>query len=40
MNVISLYDLCCSVNGSVCCLSDNVRELFAETISNMFGYGC
>ena len=42
-NVISLYDLCFSVNGSVCfvcCVSDSVCELFGKTICNMFGCGC
>ena len=42
-NVISLYVLCCSVNGSVClvcCVFDSVRELFDETIRNMFGCVC
>ena len=40
--VISLYFMCCSVNGSVslvCCVSDSVCEMFGETIRNMFGYG-
>ena len=39
-NVISLYVLCCSVNGSVCfvcCVSDSICELFCGTISNIFG---
>ena len=39
-DVVSLYVLCCSVNGSVCfvcCLLDSVCELFGETIRNMFG---
>ena len=34
-NVIALYVLCYSVNGSVCfvcCVSDSVCELFGETI--------
>ena len=35
-NVISLYFLCCSVNRSVCCVSDNVCELFGIS----FGCGC
>ena len=41
-NVISLYFLCCSVNGSVylvCCVSDSVCELCGETICNIFGCG-
>ena len=42
-NVLSLYVLCCSVNGSVClcgaCL-DSVCELFDNTIRNMFVCGC
>ena len=32
-DVISLYIMCCSVNGSVClvcCVFDGVRELFGE----------
>ena len=32
--------MCCSVFGSVClvcCVFDNVCELFGETIRNMFG---
>ena len=35
-NVISLYFLCCSVNGSVClvwCVSKRVCDLFGETNS-------
>ena len=42
-DVISLYFMCCSGNGSVClvcCVFDIVCELFGETISNMFGCGC
>ena len=42
-DVVSLYDLCCSVNGSVCfvcCMFDSVCELFGETIRNMFGCVC
>ena len=42
-NVISLYFLCFSVNGSgffVCCVTDNDCELFVETICNIFGCGC
>ena len=38
-DVLSLYVLCCSVNGSVCfvcCVFDSVCELFGETIRNMF----
>ena len=41
-NVISLYFMCCSVNGSVClvcCVFNSVCELFGETIRYMFGYG-
>ena len=43
---VMLYVLCCSVNGSVCCVFDSVCELFGETICNMFGetirnmFGC
>ena len=40
---VSLYVLCCSVNGSVCfvcCMFDSVCELFGETIRNMFGCVC
>ena len=39
-HVLSVYVLCCSVNGSVgfvCCVSDSVWELVGETIRNMFG---
>ena len=42
-NVVSLYVLGCSVNGSVCfvcCVFDSVCELFDETIRNMFGCVC
>ena len=42
-NVVSLYVLCCPVNGSVCfvcCMFDGVCELFGETIRNMFGCVC
>ena len=48
-NVVSLYVLCCLVNGSfclVCCVIDGVCELFGETIRDMFGetirdmFGC
>ena len=42
-DVISLYFMCCSVNGSVClvgCMVDSVCELFGETIRNVFGCGC
>ena len=38
-NVVSLYVLCCPVNGSVCfvcCVFEGVCELFGETIRNMF----
>ena len=42
-NVVSLYVLCCPVNGSVCfvcCVFDSVCELISETIRNMFGCVC
>ena len=42
-NVISLFVLCCSANGSVCFVryvSDRVCELIGETIRNMFGCDC
>ena len=42
-DIISLYLMYCSVNGSVCfvcCVFDSVCELVGETIHNMFGYGC
>ena len=39
-NVISLYVLWCSVNESVCCVSDNICEIFGDTIYNMFGSDC
>ena len=42
-DVVSLYVLCFSVNGSVCfmgCVFDSVCELFGETIHNMFGCVC
>ena len=42
-DVISLYFMCCSVNGFiclVCCVFDSVCELFGETIRNKFGCGC
>ena len=42
-NVVSLYVLCCPVNGSVCfvcCVFDIVCELFGKTIRNMFGCVC
>ena len=35
-DVISLYFMCCSVNGSVC-LVLRVCELFVETIRNCLG---
>ena len=38
--VISLYCMCCSINGSVCLVLDSVCELYGETISNMFECGC
>ena len=42
---MSLYFMCCSFNVSVnvClvyCVLDSVRELFGETIYNVFGCGC
>ena len=42
-NVISLYCLCCSVNGPVCLVyrgSDSVCKMFGETIRNISGCGC
>ena len=39
-NVVSLYVLCCPVNGSVCFVFDGVCELLGETIRNMFGCVC
>ena len=42
MVALMLYpciSLCCSVNGSVCfvcCVSDSVHELFAETIDRVW----
>ena len=42
-DVVSLYVLCCSVNGYVffvCCVFDIVCELFGEIIRNMFGWVC
>ena len=42
-DVISVYFMCCSVNGSVCLVCyvfDSVCELFGETIRNMFGCSC
>ena len=42
-DVISLYFMCCSVNGSVClvcCVFDSVCELVGEPIRNMFECGC
>ena len=42
-DVISLYCMCCSVDGSVClvcCVLDSVSELFGETNRNMFWCGC
>ena len=41
--VVSLYDLCCPVNGYVCfvcCVFDGVCELFGDPIRNMFGCVC
>ena len=43
MNVISLYFMCCYVNGYiclVCCVFDSVCDLFGESIGNLFGRGC
>ena len=40
-DVVSLYVLCCSVNGSVCfvcCVFVSVCEMFGETIPNIFGW--
>ena len=37
-DVVSLYVLCCPVNGTVClvcCVFDSVCELFVETIRNV-----
>ena len=42
-NVVSLYDLCYTVIGSVCfvcCVFDSVCELCRETIRDMFGCVC
>ena len=42
-DIISLYFMRCSVNGSVCLVYyafDSVCELFGETIRNVFGCGC
>ena len=42
-DVIILYVVCCSVNGSfylVRCVFDSVCELFGETIRNVFGCSC
>ena len=42
-NVVSLYVLYGSVNGSVCfvcCVFNGACELFGETIRNMFGCVC
>ena len=42
-NVVSLYVLCCPVNGSVCFVCyvfDSVCELFGETMRNIFGCVC
>ena len=38
-NVLILYFLCCSVNGSVLCVPclNSACELFDETICNIFG---
>ena len=42
-NVVSIYFLYCSVNGSVClvcCVFGSVCELFGETIRNIFRCSC
>ena len=42
-DVVSLYFMCCSVNGKVslvCCVFDTVCELFVEIIRNIFWCGC
>ena len=39
-DVVSMYVLCCSVNGSVCCVFDRVCELSGEAIRNVFGCSC
>ena len=42
-NVVSLYVLCCPVNGSVCfvcCVFDGVCELLGEIIRSMIGCVC
>ena len=40
-DVISLFFLCFSVNGSVLsCVFSSVCELLGETICNMLGCGC
>ena len=42
-DVVSVYVVCCSVNGSVCFVCfvfDGVFELIGETICNMFGCVC
>ena len=39
-DVMSLYFMCCSVNGSIClvyCVFYSYCYLFGETIRNMFG---
>ena len=41
-NVVSLYVLCFSVNGSVCfvcCVFDSVCELFGEVVGGWLGPG-
>ena len=41
--VISLYVMCCSVNGYVClvcCVFSSECELIGETIRNVFGCDC
>ena len=43
MVIISLYCMCCSVNGSVClvcCVFDSVCEVVGVAIRNMFRCGC
>ena len=43
VDVISLYFMCCSVDGPVClvcCGSNSICELFGETICYIFGCCC
>ena len=42
-DAITLYFMCCPVNGSVClvcCVLDSVCEFFGDTIRNIFGCCC